>query len=409
MQQLQQGDTLQGGKFRIIRTLGQGGFGITYLAHHQQFDSDVCIKEFFFKDFCNRDEATRQVSIGTESSREMVERFKQKFIKEARTISRLHHTNIVSVIDIFEENGTAYYVMEHIDGRTLSEIVKAEGPLTAAEATTCTQQVGNALSYIHGLAINHLDVKPANIMRRNSDGAYILIDFGLAKQYDAATGNQTSTTPVGISHGYAPIEQYRAGGVSEFSPQTDVYSLGATLYYLLTGIIPPEPAELIGSPLTFPAYVPDHMQNAISRAMQQDKAARPANIAAFCTLLSDAAAAPGSLHAAYNGEETNIHTTDASTSPQGLSTKNKAIIIGIVGALVLGAGAFTLGHFIGKSDTPTVFDDDEYYRGVDSKSCTKDYPKPYEETPARAAYDDYDQYYEGPAPAYSDYDSVLCK
>ena len=114
MQQLKNGTTLQGGKYKIISMLGRGGFGITYLAENTMLDGKVAIKEFFFKEYCNRDEETSHVTIPTDGNREIVERFKAKFIKEARTIFRMNHPNIVRILDIFEENGTAYYVMEYI-------------------------------------------------------------------------------------------------------------------------------------------------------------------------------------------------------------------------------------------------------------------------------------------------------
>lgn len=108
MQSLKINFTLQGGKYKIIAMLGQGGFGITYLAENTMLEGKVAIKEFFFKDYCNRDEATSHVTIPTEGNREIVERFKTKFIKEARTIFKLNHPNIVRILDIFEENGTAF-------------------------------------------------------------------------------------------------------------------------------------------------------------------------------------------------------------------------------------------------------------------------------------------------------------
>ena len=108
MQSLKINSTLQGGKYKIIAMLGQGGFGITYLAENTMLDGKVAIKEFFFKDYCNRDEETSHVTIPTEGNREIVERFKTKFIKEARTIFKLNHPNIVRILDIFEENGTAF-------------------------------------------------------------------------------------------------------------------------------------------------------------------------------------------------------------------------------------------------------------------------------------------------------------
>lgn len=238
MQYLQAHSTLQGGKYRIERVLGQGGFGITYLAIQSGLERMVAIKEFFMKELCERDESTSHVTFGTEGSRETVNRFREKFLKEARNIARLKHPNIVSIFDIFEENGTAYYVMEYAENGSLADKVKREGYLTEPVATRYILQVAEALDYIHQQKMNHLDVKPANIMLNEKDET-VLIDFGLSKQYDATTGNQTSTTPVGISEGYAPMEQYMQGGVGAFSPETDIYSLGATFYKLLTGVTPP--------------------------------------------------------------------------------------------------------------------------------------------------------------------------
>lgn len=112
MSQLQQYHTLQAGKYSIIKTLGQGGFGITYLAEQSNLGRKVAIKEFFIKEHCNRDAETSHVTIPSEGSREMVNRFKEKFLKEARTIAGLIHPNIVKIYDVFEENGTAYLYRE---------------------------------------------------------------------------------------------------------------------------------------------------------------------------------------------------------------------------------------------------------------------------------------------------------
>ena len=150
------------------------------------------------REYCERDHDTATISLGSSGSREMVERFRQKFIKEARTIAALNHKHIVRIIDIFEENNTAYYVMEYVGGGSLSDKVKA-GALPEADALRYIRQVATALEFVHGKHMMHLDVKPANILLNENDEA-ILIDFGLAKQYDSA-GSQTSTTPVGISHG----------------------------------------------------------------------------------------------------------------------------------------------------------------------------------------------------------------
>lgn len=242
-QYLSSESSLQGGRYRIVRMLGSGGFGITYLGTQTGLERNIVIKEFFMTDYCLRDEYSNLITVPTVSNVEFVERFKDKFLKEARHIAQLKHPNIVNIIDVFEENGTAYYVMDFIEGGSLVEKVQREGSLPENVAKRYILQIADALNYIHQRFMNHLDVKPGNIMLSRNDNA-ILIDFGLSKQYDSQTGHQTSTTPVGISHGYAPMEQYKEGGVSEFSPETDIYSLGATLYYLLTGARPPVSQEI---------------------------------------------------------------------------------------------------------------------------------------------------------------------
>ena len=242
-QYLSSESSLQGGRYRIVRMLGSGGFGITYLGTQTGLERNIVIKEFFMTDYCLRDEYSNLITVPTVSNVEFVERFKDKFLKEARHIAQLKHPNIVNIIDVFEENGTAYYVMDFIEGGSLVEKVQREGSLPENVAKRYILQIADALNYIHQRYMNHLDVKPGNIMLSRNDNA-ILIDFGLAKQYDSQTGHQTSTTPVGISHGYAPMEQYKEGGVSEFSPETDIYSLGGTLYYLLTGERPPVSQEI---------------------------------------------------------------------------------------------------------------------------------------------------------------------
>lgn len=287
-QTLLSGATLQGGKYIIKKVLGQGGFGITYLAEHDLLGTKVAIKEFFMKDFCNRDETTSQVTIGTESSREQVAKFREKFLKEARNIAKLHHPNIVRISDVFEENGTAYYVMDYCEGGSLSELIKLH-PAGLGEplALKYIRQVASALEQIHAQKMNHLDVKPANILL-DAQGNAVLIDFGLSKQYDA-TGSQTSTTPVGISHGYAPIEQYKQGGVSEFSPATDIYSLGATLYKLITGQTPPDAQNLLEESL--PSFsATDSVSNAIHKSMQVKRADRPQSIRECFDLLGSSTA-----------------------------------------------------------------------------------------------------------------------
>ena len=176
---LKQGTLLQGGKYRIEKVLGQGGFGITYLATQDLLDRKVAIKEFFFKEYCEREGNTNTITLGTQSIKATVERFLKKFIKEAKTISSLHHPNIIQIHDIFRENNTAYYVMEFIDGVSLGEMVKTKGALPESVAVEYIKKTADALSYIHERNINHLDVKPNNIMLRNSDGEIVLVEIAL--------------------------------------------------------------------------------------------------------------------------------------------------------------------------------------------------------------------------------------
>ena len=292
--ELKTGTLLQGGSIRIERKLGQGGFGITYLAIMKieskqmlgkiQTTVPVAVKEFFMKDYCNRESDTGNVTIGTEGSKKLVQRYREKFIKEARTIAELEHPNVVDIYTVFEENGTAYYVMKHINGRSLKELVEREGALSEEQALQYIRQVGAALEYIHRHKILHLDVKPANILL--DDDNAVLIDFGISKRYDD-DGSQTSSTPVGISKGYAPMEQYQLSGVARFSPCTDVYSLAATLYFLLTAKQPPEASIVSEDGLPpLPSSISMQTARAIQETMEAKRKDRPQSVEAFLQLLN---------------------------------------------------------------------------------------------------------------------------
>ncbi|MBD5324840.1 MAG: serine/threonine protein kinase [Bacteroides sp.] len=286
--QLKSGSQLQSGKYRIIRVLGQGGFGITYLAEHTMLDKKVAIKEFFPKEYCDREENTGHLTTGTKNTVEIVGMLRGKFVKEAKNISKLRHHNIITIYDIFQENDTAYYVMEFVEGISLSQMIMEQGNLPENKAISYIRKVADAVGYMHSLSMNHLDLKPANIMVRASDDEPILIDFGLSKQYDAS-GGQTSTTPIGISHGFAPIEQYRPGGVATFTPQTDIYALGTTLFNLLSGKVPPHYSEILEEGLPeFPTAISPSARKAVEHAMEIRKNNRPATIAEFLNDLTQA-------------------------------------------------------------------------------------------------------------------------
>ena len=242
MQQLTKGRLLHGGAYKIEQVLGQGSFGITYLATHIALNKKVAIKEFFMKELNGRSE---DGSITGMSDGSLSMDYARKFQKESLNLSRLDHPNIVRVTDSFEDNGTFYYVMDYIEGENLNDYIK-HNHLSQQDALNIIRDVAKALIYMHEEKhMLHLDLKPGNVMRRSSDGHIFIIDFGLSKHYSSNGQPETSTT-IGLGTlGYAPIEQANQSKNGEFRPTIDVYALGATFYKLLTSETPPAASELV--------------------------------------------------------------------------------------------------------------------------------------------------------------------
>ena len=247
IEELKIGSTLQNGKYMISKVLGAGSFGISYLATTKlsingplgkmEVAANVAIKEFYMKDL-NCRVPDKALVEGTQNP--LVNDYRQKFRKEAINLSKLHHKNIVKVIDVFDENNTTYYVMEYVKGGTLDDYIHVKGKLAECEALDITMSVGEALAYMHTNKMLHLDMKPKNIMR-DTKGNVFLIDFGLSKQYNK-NGEPESSTSIGLgTPGYAPIEQAnnKQGKTGSIPMTIDVYALGATLFKMLTGKIPP--------------------------------------------------------------------------------------------------------------------------------------------------------------------------
>ena len=274
------GTLLMNGVYRIEKQIGSGGFGNTYVVLHQGMGVRRALKEFFMKDINLRDGADVTVSIP--GKKPMFEAQRNKFKKEAQRLRHIDNPHIVKVHDLFEENGTIYYVMDFIDGDSLSDIVKANGPMSEERAMDIFRQMLDALEVVHGHnpMMLHLDIKPANIMVDKKGNAYLL-DFGSSKQIDLDGGLTTDGSGITLSKGFAPtelIDQNR----NHIGPWTDLYELGATLYYLLTGQQPPSVSEIQEegpSAFGFPENVSDTTRSLILWLMSLSRSKRPKSVA----------------------------------------------------------------------------------------------------------------------------------
>lgn len=292
-QQLLVGTLLRGGTYRIEAVLGQGTFGITYLAEHTGLDRKVAIKEFFMKELNSRGESG---SITGMSDGSLSYNYCQKFQKEAINLSRLDHPNIVRVTDSFCENGTYYYVMDYIEGQNLNDYVNSHHILER-EAVDIIKSVADALIYMHEEKhMLHLDLKPGNVMRRASDGHIFLIDFGLSKHYGDDGNPETSTTIGFGTAGYAPIEQSNTTKNGEFRPTIDVYALGATFFKLLTRVTPPPASDIVSDDVVLEnnlreKNVSDNLIKVITEAMCPNVRKRTQTIRDFKNDILDVATA----------------------------------------------------------------------------------------------------------------------
>lgn len=275
--QLQPGTVIHGthNDYRIERVLGQGSFGITYVANVRlkgrlgaiESAALVAIKEFFLRDVSSRN-GLRVFSV---SDSTLCSDYRRDFLREAQNLSRLENDHIVKVLETIEENDTVYYVMEYLSGGNLDQHILSHGKLSCREALDIAIQIGEALKCMHAQHMLHLDLKPLNVMR-GEDGHIVLIDFGLSKCF-GADGQPESSTRIGQgTTGYAPIEQHSFKKADGFMPTLDIYALGATLFKMLTGCVPPEASVVLNEGLPVDelssAGVPPAIIALVERAMQ---------------------------------------------------------------------------------------------------------------------------------------------
>jgi len=224
------------GDCEILSVLGEGGFGITYLAWDSRLRTNIALKEYFPSELALRDEATTTVVTRTQSSLNDYEKGLEEFQREARLLARFKHTNIVRVRKFHHANNTAYMVMDYEQGKNFTRWLKdLRRPPTQEELDFLTTGILNALELIHANDMLHRDIAPDNIYIR-SNNSPVLLDFGAARQ-DYAT--RSHTLQAIVKPGYSPHEQFAFTPKSQ-GPWTDIYSLSATLYLAITGALPPE-------------------------------------------------------------------------------------------------------------------------------------------------------------------------
>lgn len=232
--------TILADRYLLGRVLGEGGFGITYIGCDTRLELRVAVKEYYPVNHVSRNcRVSNAVNCFTGVAGQGYEKGRERFIREARTMARMDKTpQIVAVRDYFQENNTAYIVMEYVDGTTFKELVAQKGgKIPAAELLSMVEPLFGALESMHALGLIHRDISPDNLMLEN--GMVRLLDFGCARE-SAAKGSETMT--IVLKQGYSPVEQYQHKGQG---PWTDVYSLAATMYYCLTGVTPPQALDRI--------------------------------------------------------------------------------------------------------------------------------------------------------------------
>lgn len=332
--------------FSIEQVLGQGDFGVTYLAHDSILERHVAIKEYLPVKLAVRDGAAL-IRPATEDCSELYLAGLELFIAEARMLAKVEHPNIVRVLNVFVANNTAYMVMSYEEGESLHAVLERRRTLEQGELLRLLIPILDGLEKIHNAGFVHCDITPANIMLRK-DGSPVLLDFGSARQ---SLGEQTQTLPCMLSPGYAAVEQYYGKG-DKLGPWTDIYGLGATLYRAIAGIAPPDALERSQSIISAskeilvsarqvagPRYS-EGLLRAVDHALSLNAPNRPLSIAAWRREFSLAPELP--VEDAPKQPETKpetvaVESTDA-PAPRPISNAARARVLAISSMVLISVG-----------------------------------------------------------------------
>ncbi len=274
--------TVLNGQFIVGKVLGKpGGFGITYLGWDINLATLVAIKEYLPRDYAGRDADHASVMAHSREDANLFRFGLEQFLQEARTLARFDHPNVVRTRSFFEQHGTAYLVMDYLQGVNLAEYVLARGGrLTEEQASEIMKPIIDGLQEVHAKGFLHRDIKPQNIYV-TSTGRPILLDFGAARQ---AMGERSRSLSVVLTPGFSPYEQYHRRG--EQGPWTDLYALAATYYYLLAGQAPPDAPERVAKDELIPLFqfapmISPGLNAAIMQALSLEAGARPQDVFMF--------------------------------------------------------------------------------------------------------------------------------
>lgn len=353
---LPQGYPLQ--EYELVRVLGFGGFGMTYLGFDHNLDKGVAVKEYLPADIATR---TAGFSVAPQASdfRDDFEWGLERFLDEARILARFHHPNIIGVYRYFEAHGTAYIVMEYAEGETLSQILQHKQTLKEGELKAILYPVLEGLEVVHGADFLHRDIKPGNIILRDEDCSPVLLDFGAARH--AISARSRSMTSI-ITPGYAPIEQYSTRGNQ--GPWTDIYALGAVCYHALTGETPDDAADRVRQDPLAPAVercggrASGQFLGAIDWALRVDEGDRPQTVPAWRAALEGeppdeptgptAVATPSAPRQIKGGETRSAPPTEDVPAVSRKKRGRVAAVICILGLLI--GGGYSYYEFVYKPD-----------------------------------------------------------